>query len=359
MSFNPTQPNKLPNLPPQIDFKNQDFSDLLMKARTELAELKGYTFSLPNPMLLISPILLRESLSSSEIENINTTVINVLQSQLFPEIERKKEDKEVLHYREATLWGFENINKYSISTRTIQGIEKKLIPESQGEYRKLQNAIVNSGTREVLYTPPISSEIPNLLSNWENFVNEKNENIDPLIKCAIAHYQFESIHPFDDGNGRTGRVLMILQLVNDKILKLPTLYISGYINKNRPEYYRLLRNVTINDGWNNFIIFMLKGFYEQAKETKEILFAIMSLFFEFKKDIKEKHRKIYSADLVEELFSFPVTTPVHLAKNLKLHYTTTSKYLNELKKGGFLKDAIHGKYHFFANEKLIKLMHGK
>src|SRR3989344_4474248 len=358
MSFQPTQPHILAHLPPKISLQSRKISDLLIRARTELAELKGYTFSLPNPTLLVYPILLREALSSSEIENINTTIVNVLQSQLFPEIEQRQADKEVLHYREAVLWGFENLEKFSISTQLINGLEKKLLPKTKGAYRKLQNQIVNIGTREILYTPPIAGQIPALLGDWEAFVNQ-DRHFDPLISVAIAHYQFEAIHPFEDGNGRTGRALMVLQLVQSGLLKLPTLYISGYINTHRSAYYRLLRAVTTEGQWPEFIAFMLEGFYEQAKDTKRILFQIMSLFTEFKKEVREKHRKIYSADLVEELFSYPVITPVFLAKKLDVHYTTASKYLMELKTGGFLSDSVHCKYHFYANKKLIKLMHNR
>jgi len=356
MSFNPTYPFNLPLLPPEIDFKSKEFLELLIKARTELGELKGYSFSMPNPMLLISPAIIKESIASSNIENINTTIIDVLQNQLFPEIEQKQPDKEVLRYRDAAIWGYENLKSIALSSRLITGIQKKLIPSSHGEYRKQQNKIENSVTKEILYTPPVASHIPKLISNWENFVNYRPDNIDPLIASAIAHYQFEAIHPFNDGNGRTGRILMILQLIQDEILSLPTLYISGYINKNRNNYYKLLRSVTIKEDWNSFILFILNGFYLQAKETKETLFNIMKLFHSLKNEIKEKHKKIYSADLIETLFSYPIITPVKLGKELNIHYTTASRYLSGLQKTGFLKESIVGKYHFYINQKLLNIM---
>jgi len=355
MSFNPTYPYQLPLLPPKIDFKKSTFTDLIIKARTELAELKGYSFSMPNPMLLISPAIIRESVASSNIENINTTIADVLQNQLFPEDERTKADKEVLRYRDAVIFGFSQLAKTPISTRIILGIEKELIPESRGEYRKQQNQIMNSSTKEILYTPPIASQIFSLMSNWENFVNGQDE-IDPLVRSAIAHYQFEAIHPFEDGNGRTGRILMVLGLIQSEILTLPILYISGYINQNRSEYYRLLRKVTTDEGWDDFIVFMLKGFYLQAKETKEMLFKVMQLFREFKDNVRRDHKKIYSAELVEMLFSYPIITPVRLAKELNTHYTTTSRHLWQLEKAGLLKADKYGKYQLFINERLLKLM---
>lgn len=360
MSFNSSLPHKLAFLPPKIDFKNQQFLEVLLKARTEIAELKGYSFSMPNPMLLISPAIIKESVASSNIENINTTIVDVLKNQLFPEAEQREPDKEVLRYREALLWGFKELKKgMPISTRIILGIQRRLMPEAHGEYRKLQNQIENSLTKEILYTPPIASEIPGLIKNWEEFVNEKNDIIEPLIKCAITHYQFESIHPFDDGNGRTGRILMVLQLLKSDLLALPILYISGYINKNKSEYYKLLRNVTANEKWDEFIMFMLNAFYFQARETKEMLFKVMTLFFEFKGNLKKDYKKIYSADLAETLFSLPIITPVRLASELEIHYTTASRHLNELVKGGVLKEKKFGKYHFFINEQLLKLMNSK
>lgn len=356
MSFNPIYPHNLDFLPPKRGINKEKFSGILLKARSELAELKGYSFSMPNPLLLISPLVLKESVASSNIENINTTLVDVLQNQVFPEQDQKKEDKEVLHYREALMWGFENHKSYGISSRIIMGIQKRLIPNSSGEYRKIQNRIENSLTKEAIYTPPPASQINSLMGNWENFVNDVSDEIDPLIKCAIAHYQFESIHPFVDGNGRTGRIAMVLQLVKEELLSLPILFISGYINSNRNEYYRLLRDVTVNDSWDEFISFMLQGFYLQAKETKETLFKIMSLFNEFKQDLKENHKKIYSADLVEALFSYPIITPVKLGKELGTHYTTASRYLLYLSGVGLLKETKYGKYHLFINEKLMKVM---
>lgn len=355
MSFTPTYPYQLPLLPPKANLKNPAFTDLIIKARTELAELKGYSFSMPNPMLLISPAIIKESVASSNIENINTTVVDVLQNQLFPEDERTIADKEVLRYRDAVLYGFSNLKKISISTRLILGIEKELLPESRGEYRKQQNQIINSTSKEVLYTPPVASGIPHLIGNWENFVNQEDD-IDPLVKCAIAHYQFEAIHPFEDGNGRTGRILMVLHLIQSEILTLPILYISGYINQNRSEYYRYLRMVTTDGNWDDFIVFMLKGFYLQAKDTKEMLFKIMLLLKEFKDTVRKDHKKIYSAELVEMLFSYPIITPVRLAKELNTHYTTTSRHLWQLAKAGLLKADKYGKYQLFINERLLKLM---
>jgi Fic family protein len=356
MSFNPTYPYELPLLPPKLDLDKPEFSKALLKARTELAELKGYSFSMPNPMLLISPAIIRESVASSDIENIHTTIVDVLQNQLFPEAEQRQPDKEVLRYRDAVLWGYKNLQSISLSTRLILGVHKELLPHGHDGYRKLQNHIKNTTTGEVLYTPPKASDIPTLIGNWENFINLKTDEMDPLVKCAIGHYQFESIHPFEDGNGRTGRILMVMQLVQDDILSLPILYISGYINAHKSEYYRLFRGVASNGKWDDFILFMLRAFHAQALETKEYLMKMMKCYFDFKDNLKKNHKKIYSADLAEELFTYPVISPVKLAKSLGIHYTTASRHLLELAKAGLLKEGKYGKYHLFINEALIKIM---
>jgi len=355
MSFDPTYPIQLDLLPPQKLIKNEDFSEFLLKARVELAELKGASGQIPNPFLLTAPLLIRESVESSGIENINTTVANVLENQLLPEHEQNKPDKEVLQYRGALYWGIKNLEDLSLSNRMILGVHKKLLKEKGGAYRTIQNHIVNSKTGEILFTPPVQSQIQNLIGNWEKYVNE-NKELDPLIRAAISHQQFESIHPFEDGNGRTGRILMVLQLVRDGVLELPILFISGYINNNRTEYYKLLRDVSANDNWHDYITFMLQGFYLQAKETKETLKKVTVLHKELKEKIKTEYPKIYSADLLEALFSYPIIIPTKLASEINIHYTTASKHLSLLAEAGVLHSMKVGRNHFFINKKLVSLL---
>lgn len=356
MSFDPTYPHQLASLPPKTAIANMDFGDLLLKARVELAELKGACGQIPNPLLLIAPVIIRESVASSNIENINTTLADVLQWQLFPEAEQRLPDKEVLRYREAMNWGFNNFGKYALSSRLITGIQSRLIPDGNGQYRREQNQIANLASRQSLYTPPIASDIPNLIGNWENYVNATDELIDPLIRAIIAHYQFEAIHPFRDGNGRTGRILMVLQLIQNGLLAFPVLYISGYINQHRSDYYRHLLAITTDGDWHEFITYMLEGFYTQARDTHEDLKKITVLFAEIKEQIRAENKKLYSADLVEAIFTYPVITPTKLASQLNMHYTTTSKYLTQLTEMGVLKEAVVGKYHLFANYKLLKIL---
>jgi Fic family protein len=356
MSFDPTYPHQLAPLPPQVRITNSDFGDLLLKARVELAELKGACGQIPNPLLLIAPVVIRESVASSNIENINTTLADVLQWQLFPEAEQRHPDKEVLRYREAMNWGFENFEKFALSSRLITGIQARLIPDGNGNYRREQNQIANLDSRESLYTPPIASEIPSLIGNWENYVNATDDALDPLIRAILAHYQFEAIHPFRDGNGRTGRILMVLQLIQSGLLQFPVLYISGYINQHRGEYYRRLMAVTTDGNWHAFTGYMLTGFFEKAKETREDLKKITILFDAIKTQVKTGNKKLYSNDLVESIFTYPVITPTRLASELNIHYTTASRYLLQLTEMGILREAMVGKYHLFANHQLISIL---
>ena len=356
MPYNATYPFAVPLLPPLINTFEEGITRRLIEARTELAELNGYSHAMPNPMLLLSPAILRESVASSSIENINTTVAEVLQAQLFPETERPESNKEVLRYREAVFGGHAMIKKMPISVRVINHIHDTLMPNDSSGIRRVQNKIINTANGEPIYTPPIASQIPDLLSNWVNFVNDETTGIDPLIKSAIAHYQFEAIHPFLDGNGRTGRILMVLMLSKYNLLDLPILFISGYIDKNRSEYYRLLQEVTTKYNWSEYLIFMTIGFQEQAKNTKKLLLQIMDLFEKTKMEVREKHKKVYSSDLIESLFTYPIITPAKLSEVLEVHRGTATRYLNTLTEGKILKDSLIGKYHLYVNQKLLTII---
>jgi Fic family protein len=355
--FDSKKPHNLVFLPPKVSLGSAQFADILIKARSEIAELKGYSSGLPNPMLLLSPAIMKEALASSDIENVNTTMIDALQNELFEDSERRQPDKEVIHYREAIMSGFANIKNNPISNRTILCIQENLVQDGRAGYRKTQNYIKNSATGETIYTPPIAAEIPNLISNLAQTINDQDFIVDPLVRIALVHYQFEAIHPFGDGNGRTGRILMVLELIQEELLDFPIIFISGYINKNRREYYRLLLNVTEQGDWDSFIRFILQGFYEQAKATKIVLEQIKTAYFDTKKQVKAKLPKIYSTELMETLFAFPVINPMRLGEKLNVHYTTASRYLHALTRAGFLKNRKIGKYQLFINTELINILH--
>ena len=331
----------------------------LLKARVELAELKGYCKAIPNPMLLLSPAIIQESLASSEIENIHTTVEEVLRNQLLSETERSGPDKEVLYYREAILWGFENLSSLPLSSRLITGITERLTFGKYNSYRSTQNALTNSRTNQTVYTPPLASRIPDLMGNWENFVNSpynQTDFTDPLIKAAAAHYQFEAIHPFGDGNGRTGRILLVLQLVQSGLIDLPVIYISGYINQHKARYYSLLNRVSSHGEWVPFTAFMLAGFEEKAKQTKDTLLNIMQLFKQTRERLKTEFKEMYSAELVETLFYSPIITPTALAAKLGVHRATAGRYLNSLAAAGLLTETSLGRHRFYAFNELLNIM---
>jgi Fic family protein len=354
--FDPEIPFDLPPLPPKGNFSKANFAEALIDARVELAELKGSGQLLPNPLLLLSPAVLRESIASSEIENIHTTIFDALQMQLLPEEQRPQTDKEVLRYRDTLMKGFGLLDKLPICTRVIHEVYRRLLPEADAGYRKQQNRIISDKTGASIYTPPPADRVPDLIRNWEQFVNAQPDGIDPLVKAAIGHYQFEAIHPFGDGNGRCGRILIVLYLVQVGILQWPILFISGYLIRHRTDYYRLLKGITEHGNWEEFIRFMLRGFHEQARETRELLVATMSLLERFKHRLQHDLPAVYSHELVEALFSTPIITPSHLARDLGIHYRTAGRYLAQMEDKGLLKGKIHGKYHLFFNSDLIALL---
>lgn len=353
------RPHSLKKLPPKEDFMSNEIYKELLEARIQIAELKGYCLDNPNPLLLLSPSIIKESLASSEIENIHTTLINVFQNFLIPEAERRPADKEVLRYREAVVFGSKELEKKStIGKNLMLGIESVLMQIDGDRFRTDQNAIVNPTTEEIIFVPPRAEDIESLVKNWEEYVNNASDDIkdDPLIKSAVAHYQFESIHPFNDGNGRTGRILMVLQLVRDGLLTAPILYVSGYINKNKSEYYRLLREVTNKDAWKDYIFFMVRGFKEQAIITKKHLLETKILFKETRTKVQTELPAIYSHELIETIFTTPIITPTALASKIGVHHITAGNYLKKLKEVGIMRSQKYGKYQMYGNVKLINLL---
>ncbi|AMJ64107.1 Fic family protein [Hymenobacter sp. PAMC 26628] len=356
MAFDPSCPFDLPLLPPPVGENDPALLRVLLRARTELAELKGYSAAIPNPMLLLSPAIIRESVASSGIENIHTSVESVLQQALFPEAERRDADKEVLRYGEAMRWGTAQLGALPLSSRLIVGVQQRLMPQLEAGCRATPNRIINSATRQAIFTPPNAGDIPRLLGNWESFINDDDSAFDPLLRCAIGHYQFEAIHPFGDGNGRTGRILMVLQLVQQGLLNQPTLFISGYINAHRQEYYRLLAGVTTGGHWLEFLVFMLEGFYQQARETKATLLAVMQQLQAFKQQLRTGgHRKV-PFELAEHVFAHPVTTPVLAGRELGVHYKTASRHLAQLAASGLLETKQVGRYQFYLNRPLLTVL---
>lgn len=354
--FIPEFPQNLSLLPPDIDFEDIRILKALIKANKAIGELKGRSMSLPDPMLLMSAVMTKESVESSSIEGIHTTVESALEGEAISESSLSPQNKEALRYKQAMNWGFKNVKTSSLSTRLILGIQQTLLPESNIGYRVQQNSIKNQPTNEVIYTPPVATEINSLMSNWENFANNHDDLIDPLVKIAICHYQFEAIHPFGDGNGRTGRILMVLHMVETGMLQHPVLYISGFLNRNRPKYYELLKRVTSEGAWIEYIEFMVNGFAEQANKTTDKLLQMIHLHETIEARIKAYNPKLNSRAIVDHLFSHVVTSPTRMATDLGIHQHTASKYLHDLEKAEVLSSRWIGKLHLFACTELFKMV---
>jgi Fic family protein len=352
--FSPDSPFNLPDLPPKDSLEglySKDNSKLLIKASRALADLNGTCRAIPNPAVLNNIPALQESVASSEIEGIHTTIESALENQVIAIPEQDPASKEALRYRDAIVTGLASQQKYALSTRTILAIHNELMPSAGGRFRDKQNQIKKG--RQVVYTPPTPNKVEPLIQNWEKFVHDEKSDLDPLIKMAIAHYQFEAIHPFTDGNGRTGRILMVLQLVNEGLLDLPVLYLSGYLNKNRDEYYRLLNEVTKKKAWLEFITFMLTAVCEQGKVTQNVIFRIMIEHKNLKNRLREEFSSIYTPDLLEHVFQYPVTYPTFMADRLKITYQTASKHLNALHEAKILARRKSGRQTLYYNIGLI------
>ena len=341
MTFNPNKPyNDLPLLPPDFNFDDIQILKKVNKANIALSRLSGEAKSIPNREVLIEPLTFREAVASSEIENIHTTVEEAFQSTYFVEEELKKEQKETKFYREALLAGYEQIKKRGfLNTNSFIEIQSHIVPEKPGIRKVPGVKIQNHTTKEILLTPPEGEDlIRKLLANFEKYFNEFTDDVDPLIKMAVLHYQFESIHPFLDGNGRTGRILMVLHLCLAKRLELPILFISGYINQHRSEYYKLLRSVTIDQNWKDWVLFILDAVEEQSIKTTQSVTGIRELMKEYRELLQSHLPKIYSAELVEYLFSYPFYSQSTMQLKLNISRNTSSKYFSELIQSGIIKE---------------------
>ena len=359
-TFDPIKPfNELPKLPPDFNFNDIEILKKVNNANIALSKLSGIAQSIPNRNLLVVPLTVREAVASSGIENINTTAEEVFQASLFDENRITKAQKEVLHYKDALMAGFEILEKRGfLNTNGFIKIQSILEPDKKG-IRKVPGVIIaNSNTGEAIYTPPEGeSLIRDLLKNLEDYYNDVEDgNVDVLIKTAVCHYQFESIHPFLDGNGRVGRILMVLQLILAQRLQMPIIFLSGYINNNRDEYYRLLREVNTKNNWKDWILYILTAIEEQSKDTTETVVEIKSLMLKYRDEIKKKSPKIYSADLIEFLFSHPFYNQKNMVDELGVTRKTASNYFSVLESNGFINTTKIGRDIIYFNKKLVQLL---
>jgi Fic family protein len=350
--------NDLPLLPPKADLETKFVLKQLVASHKALAEIKGYVELLPNINILLNSLILKEAKDSSAIENIITTDDVLYQALATNTKNIDPQTKEVLNYRTALWAGYEFLQKRNIlTTNTIIKIQNALSISNAG-IRKLPGTVLkNSKTGQTIYAPPDGEQtIRSLLKNLEDYINNDDlHEIDPLIKIAVIHYQFESIHPFYDGNGRTGRIINVLYLILKGLLNNPILYISSYIIKHKAEYYRLLQEVRTKNTWEKWTIYMLKAIEETALDTLNLVKKIKSLMAETTRKIKTQLPLIYSRELLDVLFQQPYTKIKFLEDKQIAKRQTASDYLYRLKKIGVLKSEKIGKETLFLNIKLYNL----
>lgn len=325
----------------------------LVPAHRHLAELKGIVHSLPNEKILLSNLVLQEAKDSSAIENIITTQDSLYKYWIEPDL-KNTPDKEVYNYSKALERGWERLKMgHGISCNTILEIQSLIYPKRPG-FRKLPGTVIkNTVTDEVVYTPPSPEKIPELMNQLERFIN--TNSMDPLVKMAVIHHQFESIHPFYDGNGRTGRIINILYLVLNRLLENPVLYLSRYILKTRADYYKWLQQVRDDENWTEWIIYILHGVSVISRETGKLIKKMGELFKEYKNIIRTNY-KFYSHDLINNIFSYPYTKVKFLEKEMKISRATATRYLDALARDNILEKNKMNRESYYVNKKLFDLL---
>jgi len=348
----------IPQLPLKKDLETKEILKKLTKAHQALAEPKGVAAIIPNQNILLNTLSLQEAKDSSAIENIITTHDELYKSDASTGSFTTLAAKEVYSYAEALRKGFEEIKETDLLiNKSILNIQARLEGNDAG-FRKLSGtALKNDRTGEIVYMPPQNhAEIESLMSNLEKFINDDNiSDLDPLIKMAIIHHQFESIHPFYDGNGRTGRIINVLYLVKQKLLNSPILYLSRYINKNKADYYRLLQKVRNEDAWEEWVLFMLKGVEQTSQQTTKLIQGMKALMQNHKQKMRSELPKIYSQDLINVVFGHPYTKIDFVVREMKVNRLTATKYLNELVTIGLMKKEKKGRESYYININLFKL----
>lgn len=354
----------IPTLPLPYDLETVAVLKQLNKANKKLAELKGIARTIPNENILISMLALQEARDSSAVENIVTTQDDLYQAGVSDNIRIiNPATKEVLRYREAIFEGFEMVRKNKIlSNNVIKKVQEKVKQNNAGFLVSPSKALVNQSDGRVIYTPPQDiNEVNEKMSNLEAFINDQElSNLDPLIKMAIIHHQFESIHPFGDGNGRTGRIVNILYLVITDLLDLPILYLSRYITHHKGEYYHLIqairdKNTDNAKEWVEWILFILKGVEETAGNTIELVKGISHLMAEYKNVLRPIFDKAYKHELINNLFFHPYTKIEYMQHDMMVQRKTAAKYLDRIVETGLLEKVKKGRENYYINVKLCNL----
>lgn len=350
----------VPFLPVQTDIETRAVLKKLARAHKALAELKGVAASMPNQSIFVSTLSLQEAKDSSEIENIVTTHDDIYRSDSASQHFVSLASKEVHNYATALRTGFEKVKRTGLLTlNDILDIQAG-IEQNRAGFRKLPGtALKNDQTGETVYTPPQhEDDIRALMSDLERFINQPGDcDWDALTRMAVIHHQFESIHPFYDGNGRSGRVVNILYLVHQGLLDTPVLYLSRYINQHKADYYRLLQSVRDTGDWEAWLLFMLEGIEVTAAQTSALVVDIKALMQQVKHRLRTDLPKIYSQDLINNLFRHPYTKIDYMAGELQVTRKTAAKYLEALVTAKLLTKHKLGKDNYYVNDALYDLLH--
>lgn len=353
----------IPHLPLPFDIETKAVMKQLISANRKLAELRGVAQTIPNENILISTLTLQEAKDSSLVENIVTTQDDLYKEESgLQQTVTNASAKEVLDYRAAILRGFDLVRSKKILTCNIICQIQQELEHNRAGFRALPGTMLKRGDGEVVYTPPqTGDEVRQLMDNLENFINNDTlTDIDPLVKVAIVHHQFESIHPFYDGNGRTGRIINILLLVIYDLLDLPILYLSRYITHNKGSYYQLIQAIRDKSDdnaneWEQWVLFILKGIEETADNTISLIKQISNLMNQYKKVLRPLFIKQYKHELLNNLFNHPYTKIEFVERDMMVSRQTASKYLDMITQTGLLQKIKMGKENYYINTKLVDL----
>jgi Fic family protein len=348
-----------PLLPLQVDLETRDVLKKAASAHRALAELKGASGLVPNEGILISTLSLQEAKDSSAIENIITTHDDLYTSDAVTARYASLAAKEVYAYANALREGFREVRRTQLLTSNDILRVQEILEENNAGFRRLPGtALKNDRTGEVVYTPPQSHEkIVAAMRNLEQFINDNElSELDPLIKMAVIHHQFETIHPFYDGNGRTGRIINILYLVCQGLLNQPVLYLSRYINRNKPDYYRLLQAVRTDGAWIEWVLWMLDGVEQTARQTTKLVHEIKDLMQQHKVRIRTSLPRIYSQDLLNSIFGHPYSKIAFVERDLGVSRITATRYLDEISRLGLLTKVKMGRDNYYINRGLMELL---
>ena len=344
----------LTGFPPDQPLETDAVLRALVQAHRYLAELKGVARTIPNEGLLISTLTLQEAQSSSEIENIITTQDALYKYRIQPQ-HADPVSKEVAHYAEGLDAGFRQVRTSGLLTlNTILDVQSALEGNDAG-FRKTPGTVLkNERTGEIVYEPPPPNEIAPLMDRLERFIHDDTE-LDPLVRMALIHHQFESIHPFYDGNGRTGRIINILYLVKEGLLDTPILYLSRYISQTKSDYYQGLQRVRDENDWEQWLVYMLRGVAVTARHTTRLVEDIRTLLQQYKQRIRKDY-KFYSQDLINNIFRHPYTKVAFLESDLRVSRATATRYLDALAEDGVLRKHRLGRENFYINHALVDLL---